>query len=80
MSDNLDFYMKWKNVGEVKLEYYADAEYSDIPRVPCTHYQLLQTCINFIGGVCMSECAASAQGPNFTAPTIFHFIYTYSHK
>ena len=23
----------------------------------------------------MSECAASAQGPNFTSPTIFHFIY-----
>ena len=74
-SNNLDLYMKWKNVGEVKLGYYADAECSDTPHVPCVRYQLLQTCIMFTGGVCMSECAAYAQGPNFTSPTIFHFIY-----
>ena len=55
-----------KNVGEIKLGYYADAECSDMP--------LLQTCILFAGGVCMSECAASAQGPNFTSLSIFHFI------
>ena len=70
---NLDFY-KIINVGEVKLEYYADAECSDMPRMPCERYQLLQTCILFAGGVCMSECTASAQGPNFTSPSIFHFI------
>ena len=29
----------------------------------------------FAEGVCMSECAASAQGPNFTFPSIFYFIW-----
>ena len=36
----------------------------------------LPTITNFYhGGVCISEYAASAQGPNLTSPTIFHFIY-----
>ena len=43
--------MKWKIVGEAKLEHYTDAKHYGTLHVPRTRYQPLLTIIMFAGGV-----------------------------
>ena len=50
-SENSDLLMKWKIVGEAKLEHYTDDKHSGTLRVPRTRYQPLLTIIMFAGGV-----------------------------
>ena len=58
-SENLDYLMKLKILGEVKLGPYSESETSNPPRIPYTHFPILLTLMTLSRSVDESEVLAS---------------------
>ena len=58
-SENSDFLMKFKIVGEVKLGPYTESKTSNTPRIPYTRFPILLTLMTLSRSVGESEVSAS---------------------
>ena len=72
-SENSDFLMIFKIVGEFQLGSYTESETSNTPHIQCTRFPILLTLIILPRSVDESEVSASIKGPNLTSPTILNF-------